>query len=531
MPQTLKQRIAALGRRLLALGTPAPTPVPAETVATDPSATDLRNPPTAPLPPRAPRRGETDPGQSPPKPPAQGRQRQPRRRRDAGPASLPPAGPALPRVVPRAEHNISRANISPNALKVLYRLRQAGFQAHLVGGGVRDLLLGHEPKDFDIATSAEPEEVRGVFRNCRIIGRRFRLAHVHFGAEIIEVATFRGQNPDMDDADRRIENGLIVRDNSYGTIEEDALRRDFTINALYYDIGDFSVLDYTGGMEDLRAGRLRLIGDDPERRYREDPVRMLRAVRFACKLGFAIDPSCGRPLVEFGHLLEDVAAARLFEELLKLFQAGFALDAFEKLRHYGLFGHLFPDTEACLTREEHDFPLTFVSRGLANTDGRVEQCLPVSPAFLFGVLLWEPVRRRYEELMAGGRDPIDAMMLAGSEVAARQQSRVTIPKRFSLPMRDLWELQPRLEQRQGTRPARLVTHPCFRAAYDFLVLRAAAGEADTELADWWTRFQEANGSERTRMIEGGTKRRRRRRKRPGGNSGATTGTAGGGDGE
>jgi poly(A) polymerase len=425
--------------------------------------------------------------------------------------------------VPRAEHNISRASISPNALKVLYRLRQAGFQAHLVGGGVRDLLLGREPKDFDVATDAEPEEVRGVFRNCRLIGRRFRLAHVHFGPEIIEVATFRGLNPDVAEADRRIENGLIVRDNAYGTIEEDALRRDFTVNALYYDIGDFSVVDYTNGLEDLRAGRLRLIGDDPERRYREDPVRMLRAIRFACKLGFAIDAACERPLWELGHLLRDIAAARLFDELLKLFQAGFGLDAFEKMRHYGLFGQLFPDTEACLAREEHDFPITFVSRGLANTDARVQQDLPVTPAFLFAVLLWEPVRRRYEELLDRGREPLDAMTLAGSEVAARQQSRVAIPKRFSLPMRELWEMQPRLEQRQGTRPHRLIGHPRFRAAYDFLVLRAAAGEADPELADWWTKFQECNAQERSRMTDPGTKRRRRRRRRPKGDAVAVAG--------
>jgi poly(A) polymerase len=422
----------------------------------------------------------------------------------------------MPRVVPRAEHSISRANISPNAIKVLYRLRQAGYQAHLVGGGVRDLLLGREPKDFDVATDAEPEDVREVFRNCRLIGRRFRLAHVHFGPEIIEVATFRGLNPDVAEADRRVENGLIVRDNAYGTIEQDALRRDFTVNALYYDIGDFSVLDYTNGIEDLRAGRLRLIGDDPDRRYREDPVRMLRAVRFACKLGFTIDAPCERPLRESGHLLQDIAAARLFEELLKLFQAGFGLDAFEKLRHYGLFGHLFPDTEACLAREEHDFPITFVSRGLANTDARIEKDLPVTPAFLFAVLLWEPVRRRYEQLLDDGREPIDAMTLAGSEVAARQQSRVAIPKRFSLPMREVWEMQPRLEQRQGTRPHRLIGHPRFRAAYDFLVLRAAAGEAEAELAEWWTQFQGGSTQDRTRMTETGTKRRRRRRRPKGG---------------
>jgi poly(A) polymerase len=507
MPPTLKQRIALFAQRLFGTGVP-----------------DATRPHVSAPPGESPIEGDFVPADPPPSgdpEPTLRPKARPRRTVQKGTGAAP--GPVGPRVVPRAEHNISRANISPNALKVLYRLRQGGFQAHLVGGGVRDLLLGREPKDFDVATDAEPEEVRGVFRNCRLIGRRFRLAHVHFGPEIIEVATFRGLNPDVAEADRRVENGLIVRDNAYGTIEQDALRRDFTVNALYYDIGDFSVLDYTSGLDDLRAGRLRLIGDDPERRYREDPVRMLRAVRFACKLGFTIDAPCEQPLRDLGHLLQDIAAARLFDELLKLFQAGFGLDAFEKLRHYGLFGHLFPDTEDCLAREEHDFPITFVSRGLANTDARIEQDQPVTPAFLFAVLLWEPVRQRYQELLDRGREPIEAMILAGSEVAARQQSRVAIPKRFSLPMREIWEMQPRLEQRQGTRPHRLLGHPRLRAAYDFLVLRAAAGEADPELADWWTRFQEGSTHERTRMTDTGTKRRRRRR-RPKDGSVAAVGT-------
>lgn len=414
--------------------------------------------------------------------------------------------------MPRPEHSISRANISENALKVLYRLKQENFQAHLVGGGVRDLLLGHEPKDFDIATDATPEQVRQVFRNCRLIGRRFRLAHVHFGHDIIEVATFRGRGEDADPLDRRLENGMIVRDNIYGTIEEDALRRDFTINALYYDIADFSLHDYAGGLADLKAGRLRLIGD-PEQRYREDPARMLRAVRFACKLGFAIEPATERPLFELGSLLADIAAARLFDELIKLFHSGYGLDVFEKLRHYGLFGQLFPDTEECLAREDHDFPITFVSRGLANTDQRMLENKPVTPAFLFAILLWEAVRRRSEQLQADGMPAVEAILLASGEVYQRQQSLVAIPKRFSLPMREIWSLQPRLEQRDGKRPYRLIAHPRFRAAYDFLMLRAAAGEADAELADWWTRFQDASGQERASMIEGGAKRRRPRRRR------------------
>ncbi|AGA92172.1 poly(A) polymerase [Thioflavicoccus mobilis 8321] len=420
----------------------------------------------------------------------------------------------IPLIVPRPDHQVSRANISENALKVLYRLRKAGFQAHLVGGGVRDLLLGHEPKDFDVATDARPEQVREVFRNCRLIGRRFRLAHVHFGSDIVEVATFRGGAADEDaEGERCLENGRIVRDNAYGTIEEDALRRDFTINSLYYNIADFSLIDYAGGLADLQAGTLRLIGDDPERRYREDPVRMLRAVRFACKLGFSIDPACERPLFELAQLLRDIPAARLFDELLKLFLSGTGLMAFEKLRHYGLFAYLFPATETALAHEEQAFPLTFVARGLENTDRRLQEGKPVTPAFLFAILLWEPVRQRVQALQEEGMSDTEAMYLAAGEVSAAQQPFVAIPKRFGLPMREIWGLQPRLELCQGKRPYRLVTHPRFRAAYDFLLLRAEAGEADPELAAWWTRFQQADGQERAQMTDGGAKRRRPRRRR------------------
>nr|WP_242467477.1 polynucleotide adenylyltransferase PcnB [Thiocapsa imhoffii] len=416
-------------------------------------------------------------------------------------------------IVPRPEHSISRANISENALKVLYRLRQESFQAHLVGGGVRDLLLGHEPKDFDVATDATPEQVRQVFRNCRLIGRRFRLAHVHFGREIIEVATFRGNAvPDGEETEQQDETGRILRDNTYGSIAEDALRRDFTVNALYYNIADFSLLDYADGLSDLRHGRLRLIGD-PEQRYREDPVRMLRAVRFACKLGFTLDEGTEAPLFKLGHLLEDIAPARLFDESIKLFHSGYGLAAFEKLRQYGLFAQLFPATEACLAHEQDGFPITFVSRGLANTDRRLAEGQSVTPAFLFAVLMWEPVRRRFEQLLADGEIASEAMFKAASEVSRRQQSLVSIPKRFSLPMREIWSLQPRFEQRDGKRPQRLLTHPRFRAAYDFLVLRAQAGEADLELADWWTRFQEASADERASMLERGAMKRRRRRPR------------------
>jgi len=403
---------------------------------------------------------------------------------------------------------------------VLYRLKKAGYQAYLVGGGVRDLLLGREPKDFDVATDATPEEVKQVFRNCRLIGRRFRLAHVHFGREIIEVATFRGMHESTSDqAKQDSDNGMLLRDNVYGSIEEDALRRDFTVNALYYNIEDFSVVDYADGLKDLQAGVLRLLGD-PELRYREDPVRMLRAARFAAKLGFTINPACEKPLLENGELLDGVPAARLFEEVLKLFLGGTALHAFEKLRHFDLFRHLFPETDECLSHEEQGFPITFVVRGLKNTDTRIREEKPVTPAFLFAVFLWEPVRLRAQALEAEGKSKHDAIMEAGTEVIGRQISRVSIPKRFSLQMREIWNMQHRLEQR-GKRALRLLERPRFRAAYDFLLLRAESGEADMALAEWWTLIQDVSEEKRIEMASvtggGGRKRRRRRpRKRPAG---------------
>ncbi|MCP4994944.1 MAG: polynucleotide adenylyltransferase PcnB [Gammaproteobacteria bacterium] len=417
--------------------------------------------------------------------------------------------------MPRPDHNVSRTNISENALKVLYRLRKEGYDAFLVGGGVRDLLLGREPKDFDIATNAEPDEVKAVFRNCRLIGRRFRLAHVHFGRDIIEVATFRSRQDGTTSPDRESENGMILRDNVYGTIEEDALRRDFTVNALYYNINDFSVIDYAGGLEDLKRGVLKLLGD-PEVRYREDPVRMLRAIRFVSKLGFRIDPSCEQPIYDLAGLLQDVPAARLFDEVLKLFMGGTALQSFENLRHYNLFGQLFPETEECLSHEDHQFPITFVTHGMENTDRRIAEDKPVTPAFLFAVLLWEPVRRLAEKLQAKGENPAMAMQRAGSQVVSEQIQRVSMPKRFSLPMREIWGLQHRFEFRTGKRPHRLATHPRFRAAYDFLLLRAQSGETDQSLADWWTQFQEMDGETRNQITQPekrspGKRRRRRRR--------------------
>jgi poly(A) polymerase len=437
------------------------------------------------------------------------------------PQSGPTGRPLIhPVIVPRADHNISRAHISENALKVLYRLKNAGYEAYLVGGGVRDLLLGREPKDFDIATNASPEQVEQEFRNCRLIGRRFRLAHVRFGDEIIEVATFRASSVADTDPDEESDlshdggTGRILRDNIYGTVEEDAERRDFSVNALYYDIRDFSVRDYVDGLPDLRDGVLRLIGD-PQVRYREDPVRMLRAVRFAVKLGFKMHPGTEAPIGRMAELLGHVPPARMFEEILKLFMYGFGEQAFEALRHYGLFGELFPRTEEALAVEEQGFPLTFIAKALASTDSRVHEDLPVTPAFLFASLLWEPVRQTARALEAEGMHPSEALRRASFEVVEDQIKRIALPRRFSTPMIEIFQLQPRFTQRQGKRPQRLMEHPRFRAAYDFLVLRAQAGEAEQELADWWTALQAGDPvapPPATPGSGGGTGRRRRRRR-------------------
>lgn len=424
-----------------------------------------------------------------------------------------------PTVIPRAAHPISRAHISANALKVLYRLHGAGYKACLVGGGVRDLLLGREPKDFDVGTDARPDEVSRLFRNCRLIGRRFRLAHVRFGREIIEVATFRAGPADAeaDDAGEAADNGPALDQNVYGSIEDDVWRRDFTINALYYDIASFAVLDYVDGMADLEAGLIRLIGD-PDSRYREDPVRMLRAVRFAAKLGFRLDPATEAPLGRLGHLLDAVPAARLFDEVLKLFLGGYGAQTFEQLRHYDLFGRLFPLTERCL--DEPGSARLLLARALANTDARIAEGKPVTPAFLYAALLWEPVRMRTERLLAAAESEQGVMAVAADEVIAGQVRRTALPRRFSLPMREIWGLQPRFEQCSGKRPLRLLAHPRFRAAYDFLLLRAEAGEPVAELAEWWTRFVALDPAEQQRAALRAkakpAKRRRRGRRRSAG---------------
>lgn len=294
-----------------------------------------------------------------------------------------------PTIIPRDQHTVSRAFISENALKVLYRLKNAEYKAYLVGGGVRDILLGREPKDFDVVTDAKPEQIRELFRNCRLIGRRFRLAHVQFGREIIEVSTFRAPHHVSDQGGGHVEEGRIIRDNVYGDIDDDVWRRDFTVNALFYNIEDFSIVDYVGGVKDLETGQLKLIGD-PAQRYIEDPVRMLRAVRFATKLGLRIHPQAEEPIKQYAELLEGIPPARLFEEMLKLFIGGYALQTFEALRHYSLFKYLFPQTDKLLDTPERDYPHTFIMQALKNTDQRLNDGSSVTPGFLLAAILWEP---------------------------------------------------------------------------------------------------------------------------------------------
>jgi poly(A) polymerase len=466
-------------------------------------------------------------------------------------------------VIPRPEHAISRRAISPNALKVLYRLKEAGYQGFLVGGAVRDLLLGIEPKDFDVATNALPEEVRRLFRNCRLIGRRFRLAHVHFGSEIIEVATFRAAAaPEREDAEDESDGGeadaegdegreparepapitedsehrafdtrgRILRDNIYGTIEEDVWRRDFAANSLYYNIDDLSIWDFVDGLSDIKAKRLKLIGD-PETRYREDPVRMLRAVRFAAKLDFSFDPDTEQPIRRLAHLLDGVPPARLFDECLKLFLSGYGAKAFGLLQKYGLFEHLFPLSASAFELPPYAYAREMLELGLANTDARVVADKPVTPTFLFAILLWSAVLRELNERQAGPAPDFAQLMQACDAVLKTQQSRVAIPRRFAVPMRELLMLQPRFNRRSGVKSLSLLQHPRFRAAYDFLLLRAQVGVADPELATWWTHIQTLPHDERVALVQarpadptsaGGAEgtvppgRRRRRRRRGGG---------------
>ncbi|MCC5884070.1 MAG: polynucleotide adenylyltransferase PcnB [Halomonas sp.] len=431
-----------------------------------------------------------------------------------------PGGQTGPRIIPRDQHPVSRQHFSESALKVLYRLHNAGFEAYLVGGCIRDSLLGKMPKDFDVATDATPEQVRELFRNSRIIGRRFRIVHVRFGREVIEVTTFRGTHNDEhgDHIAQQSDQGLLLRDNVWGSIQEDAIRRDFTVNALYYSIADFSIHDFADGMRDIESRTLRLIGD-PAVRYREDPVRMLRAVRFAAKLGFHIAPASEKPIAEMAPLLLQIPPARLFDEVLKLFMAGHGVETFRLLRRYGLFAMLFPETDEAMAGQP--WAESLIEHALASTDTRIHEERPVTPAFLFAALLWAPVQRRQAALEEEDLPPIPALQLASQQVLARQLQHISIPKRFSMPMRDIWDLQQRLPQRRGKRAQQNREHPRFRAAYDFLLLREASGEIEPGLGEWWTAYQEGDEHEQRRLLEkagadagpGGNVRRKRPRKR------------------
>lgn len=398
--------------------------------------------------------------------------------------------PRAPEVIQRGKHNISRSDISENALKVLYRLKNAGYKSYLVGGAVRDLLLGLKPKDFDVVTDARPEQIRELFRNCRLIGRRFRLAHVRFGDEVIEVSTFRAAHH-VTDGDGHSNEGRIIRDNVYGDIDDDVWRRDFTVNALFYNIENFSIIDYVGGLADIESRQLRLIGNAAAR-YREDPVRMLRAVRFAVKLGFEIHPSTVQPIVEHEKYLAEIPSARLFEEFMKLFMHGQALLTLQQLCRYDLFRHLFPETNELLVHEKDGAVKNLLERVFSNTDLRIAEGKPVTPAFLIAALLWFPMLQRTEEYISNGLSEQDAIQLASDAVISRQVSSIAIPRRYTLMAREIWGLQYRLKHNKGSKPHRLVSHPRFRAAYDFMLMRSEAGEHLQELVDWWSTFIESN---------------------------------------
>lgn len=418
-------------------------------------------------------------------------------------------------VITRDQHNISRKNISSAALKTLYRLREQNYQAFLVGGSVRDLLLGQQPKDFDVATSATPEQVKQLFGGqCQLIGRRFRLAHIRYGREIIEVATFRAPHSQAegDNHARISEEGMILRDNVWGTIEDDAGRRDFTVNALYYTIDDFSVWAFAGGLEDLEKRQLRMIGN-PETRYREDPVRMLRAIRFAAKLDFQIEATTAAPILQLGELLEGISNHRLFDESQKLLASGAAQRTLALLQEYKLFHYLFPHAQ--LTAES----LQLLQLTAESTDTRIANGRSVNPAFFFAALLWKSVQDEYKKQLDRGEPPVPALIQAGQRIISRQNQRTAITRFTAQTMREIWEMQPRLERPRSRLVEALVQQQRFRAAYDFLVLREKSGEDTRKMGEWWTRYQEADPGLRAEMLRtldkaGGSSTGKKRRSSP-----------------
>src|SRR5215831_2274046 len=433
-----------------------------------------------------------------------------------------------PRIYGPRAHRIRRNQISRGAQEVTRKLQQAGFKAFIVGGAVRDLMLGIAPKDFDVATDATPEQVKPLFRRAFIIGRRFRLVNVLVGPETVEVSTFRARQTGEEAAD---EHGRLLSDNVFGSQADDALRRDFTINALYFDPTTEEVWDYVGGVEDVKARRLRLIGD-PVTRYREDPVRMLRAARLAAKLGLALERKTSAPIPELAPLIENVPPARTFDEMEKMLLSGHAVESVKSLRRHGLHHGVLPLLDVIL---EQPLGQRFIELALANTDTRVREDKSVTPAFLFATLLWHEVLATWNGRKTAGERPMPALFNAMDSVLEQQAARLAIPRRFEAAIKEIWSLQPRFEQRAGQRPFRLLEHPRFRAGFDFLRLRCDSGELKGEsadLADWWERFQHAGHAEREQMLrpdEGPKKKRRRSRgrgrKRSSGDGGAASETA------
>ncbi|MEZ5448002.1 MAG: polynucleotide adenylyltransferase PcnB [Thiolinea sp.] len=414
--------------------------------------------------------------------------------------------------LPASEHKLTADNICPRALGIIKKLQAAGFEAYLVGGCVRDLLLGLNPKDFDIATSAHPEQVRKLFPSCRLIGRRFRLAHIHFGRDYIEVATFRAPHDDGQGGQVN-EHGRITHDNVYGTLEEDAWRRDFSINALYYDPLENVILDFVGGLQALRQRQIQLIGE-AEQRYREDPVRMMRALRFAAKLDCELVGDTRDLIRPMASLLEGVAPARLFDEMLKLLHSGYGAKAFQLLIDYQLLPHLLPLTAKGLQEDDSGQFRKLLELGLDNTDRRIAAGKSVMPPFLYAVLLWDQIQLYRDEARDEGHPENQALQLAATEVLRQQVRYTAIPRRFSNITREIWSLQPRFQAREQRRVNTLFNNIRFRAAYDFLCLRAQAGEPVADDCQWWTEYQEADPEQRLQMCEKSGKRRKRRRRRP-----------------
>ncbi|MES2040312.1 MAG: polynucleotide adenylyltransferase PcnB [Pseudomonadota bacterium] len=419
-----------------------------------------------------------------------------------------------PTVLSHKDHGIDPQMVSANAIRITQTLQENGFKAFVVGGAVRDLLTGVKPKDFDIATNATPEQVKRLFRRAFIIGRRFQIVHVMFGQDLLEVTTFRGSATDGAPKD---EHGRVLRDNTFGEQYEDAARRDFTVNAMYYDPASQIVLDYHGGMKDIKKKTLRIIGV-PEARYREDPVRMLRVVRFAAKLNFTIDAATRAPIAIMAPLINNVPAARVFDETLKLLTSGHAMACLQQLRKEGLHHGLMPLLDVVL---EQPLGEKFVTLALANTDERVQQGKPVSPGFLFASLLWHQVVEKWEAYKAAGEFPIPALHLAADDVLNTQTDALAIQRKIGSDMRDIWAMQPRFEKRAGKTPYKVLEHPRLRAGYDFLLLRCASGEIDEEIGEWWTDFMEGDSVEREQLInskpktaEASAKKRKPRRRAP-----------------